>query len=60
MHYIVESYDGVLGFCPGVEQVIGGSWYDITTLESVEDVSPNALIVVQKALELVQNDSTGA
>ena len=53
MHYIVKSYDGVLGFCPGVEQVVGGGWYDIATLESLEGVSPNALVVVQKALELI-------
>ena len=55
MHYIVESYDGVLGFCLGVEQVVGGGWYDINTLESFEGVSPNAAIVIQKALEIIQD-----
>lgn len=54
MHFLVKSYDGILGHKDGVEYVTGGNWYEIDTLRDTLHIAPNAYIVAKKAQELIE------
>jgi len=57
LHYIVKSYRGVLHPKVGVEDVIGGGWYDVADVlvHGNPEYAPNADIVVKKSLEIIQS-----
>lgn len=56
LHYIVKSYEGELQAQIGTEDVVDGKRYNVNDIlnENVEDIAPNAAIIIIKALEIIK------
>ena len=53
MHFIVKSYEWILGFKKGNEQVVDGKRYTIDELPNTANVAPNAYLISTKAREII-------